>query len=759
MLWLVLVLIALALVFAVPPLRVRTVTRWLMPMVAGALPRMGETERIALEAGTVWWEAELFSGRPRWRKLLDFRPKALTERERAFLDGPVNELCAMVKDWDVIRGGDLSPQAWEFLKKQRFFGMIIPEEFGGLGFSAAAHSAVIAKLSSRSVTAAVTAMVPNSLGPAELLLRYGTDAQKRHYLPRLASGDEIPCFALTEPEAGSDATALQSTGIVCRGTYEGREVLGMRLHWSKRYITLAPVATVLGLAFRLHDPDRLLGGSEDLGITCALLPTHLPGIRIGERHDPLGVPFQNGPTHGENVFAPLDFIIGGSAMAGKGWRMLMDCLAAGRGISLPSLAVGASELAARTTSDYASVREQFGLPIGRFEGIEEPLARIGGQTYMMDAARKLTLGAIDSEQKPAVVSAIVKRYLTEGMRSVVNDAMDIQAGAAVCRGPRNILAAAYASVPVGITVEGANILTRTLIIYGQGAIRCHPFVQEEMRAIAARDLVAFDRAFFGHVGHVLGTAIRAKWLAWTGSLFAPHPVSGPAGPLFAKLSRYSAAFALISDAAMATLGGTLKRRERLSGRLADALAWMYLGSAALKRFVDDGQPARDLPFARWSAAHALYEIETALRGVLDNFPNRPAAWILRLMLFPPGSRRRGPNDRLSAAVAHSLLTDRDAVERLTADIFFPPPEEEGLGRLEAAYRKVAAAASIERKVKQAIRAKTIAEVEGDALYDAALRAGVITEAERCHAREAAAARRDAIQVDAFDAAEYRGLRR
>jgi len=759
MLWLALVLIALALVFVVPPLRRSIVTRWLMPILAGALPRMGETERIALEAGTVWWEAELFSGRPRWRKLLDFRPKALTERERAFLDGPVNELCRMIEDWDVVRGGDLSPQAWEFLKKQRFFGMIIPEEFGGLGFSALAHSAVIAKLSSRSVTAAVTAMVPNSLGPAELLLRYGTDAQKRHYLPRLATGDEIPCFALTEPEAGSDATAQQSTGTVCRGTYEGREVLGMRLHWNKRYITLAPVATVLGLAFRLHDPDRLLGGAEDLGITCALLPAHLPGIRIGERHDPLGVPFQNGPTYGENVFAPLDFIIGGSAMAGKGWRMLMDCLAAGRGISLPSLSVGAAELAARTTSDYANVREQFGLPIGRFEGIEEPLARIGGQTYLMDAARKLTLGAIDSDQKPAVVSAIVKRYLTEGMRSVVNDAMDIQAGAAVCRGPRNILAAAYASVPVGITVEGANILTRTLIIYGQGAIRCHPFVQEEMRSIAARDLAAFDRAFFGHVGHVLGTAIRAKWLAWTGGLLAPCPVGGPAGPLFVKLSRYSAAFALISDAAMATLGGTLKRRERLSGRLADALAWMYLGSAALKRFVDDGQPARDLPFARWAAAHALYEIETALRGVLDNFPNRPAAWMLRLAVFPPGMRRRGPDDRLSAAVARSMLTDRDALEHLTADIFLPPPEEEGLGKLEAAYKKIAAAAPIERKIKDAVRAKKVEDREGDALYDAALRAGVITDAERCRAREAAAARRDAIQVDAFDAAEYRGLRR
>ena len=759
MLWIWIALVAVALVFAIPAIRRQAVTRWIMPILRGALPRMGETERIALEAGTVWWEAELFSGRPRWKKLFSAPMPALTEREQAFVDGPVNELCRMIEDWNVIQHGDLPPAAWEFLKKNRFFGMIIPQEYGGLGFSALAHSAVITRLSSRSVTAAVTAMVPNSLGPAELLLHYGTDIQKRHYLPRLATGEEIPCFALTEPEAGSDATAQRSTGVVCRGVYEGREVLGMRLNWNKRYITLAPIATVLGLAFRLLDPDRLLGGATDLGITCALLPASTPGVEIGERHDPLGVPFLNGPTHGKDVFVPLDCIIGGPPMAGRGWRMLMDCLAAGRGISLPSLSVGAAQLAARVTSDYANVREQFGLPIGRFEGIEEPLARIAGRTYLMDAARRLTLGAIDSGQKPAVVSAIVKRYLTEGMRAVVNDAMDIQAGAAISRGPRNILAGAYASVPIGITVEGANILTRSLIIYGQGAIRCHPFVQHEMRAIAANDLVALDKAFFGHVLHFIGTKIRSTWHALTGAKFALVPGRGPARRLLAQLTRFSASFALVSDVAMATLGGTLKRRERISGRLADALAWLYIGSAVAKRFHDEGQSKSDLPLLRWCAAEALYEIQTALQSVLDNLPSRPVAWLTRLAVFPLGARLRPPNDRLGAAVAKLVLGDRDALERLTRDIYVPGPEETGLGKLEAAAVLIAAATPIDRKIRDAVRAKKIQDTDGDALFDAAQRAGVITDQERCTARAASAARHDVIQVDSFPAMEYMKQRR
>jgi len=751
-----LVLVAILLVvLVVPPVRRLLLTSWIMPIVGGALPRMGDTERIALEAGTVWWDADLFSGRPAWKKLLGFRAKPLTEAERSFLSGPVETLCSMVDEWDVMTRHDLAPEVWAYLKKERFFGMIIPESYGGLGFSALAHSAVITKISSRSVTAAVTAMVPNSLGPAELLLQYGTEEQKNHYLPRLARGEEIPCFALTEPEAGSDATAQKSTGIVEKGTFEGKETVGMRLNWSKRYITLAPVATVLGLAFVLRDPERLLGGEEEIGITCALLPTSLPGITLGQRHDPLGIPFLNGPTVGRDVFVPLSMIIGGRAMVGKGWRMLMDCLAAGRGISLPSLAVGSAELATRVTTAYANVREQFGLPIGRFEGIEEPIARIAGKTYLMDAARRLTAGAIDDGQKPAVISAIVKRYLTEGMRQVINDAMDVQAGAAISRGPRNVLAAAYGSVPIGITVEGANILTRTLIIYGQGAIRCHPFVQSEMRAIAERDLPAFDRAFFGHVGHVIGTSLRVLGHGLTGGSFASAPIPGPTAQWFQRLTRLSAAFALTSEFAMATLGGTLKRRERLSGRLADALAWLYLGSATLKRFVDEGQPKRDVPILRWSMALACNEIETALVGVMDNLPNRPVAWLNRAIAFPFGLWHRPPSDRFGEAVARAVLEDRSLRDALTADIHVPPATDGSLGRLEAAYAAVIAAQPAERKLKEAVRAKRLPRIEGEALLEAALQAGVLAPEEGCLWRAADAARRDAIQVDAFGPESYR----
>ncbi|HEX7077256.1 MAG TPA: acyl-CoA dehydrogenase [Candidatus Eisenbacteria bacterium] len=743
------VLVVLVLVFAVPAIRRQLLSRWIMPAVGAALPRMGETERIALEAGSVWWDAELFSGRPDWKRLLAFRPKGLTDAERAFIAGPVETLCGMLSEWDVLQRGDLSPEAWAFLKKHRFFGMIIPEEYGGLGFSAAAHSAVITKIASRSVTASVTAMVPNSLGPAELLLHYGTAAQKRHYLPRLAAGEEIPCFALTEPEAGSDATAQHSVGIVEKGIFEGHEVLGMRLNWSKRYITLAPVATVLGLAFALKDPNRLLGGEETIGITCALLPTNLPGIEVGERHDPLGVPFLNGPTFGTDVFVPLEFIIGGPEMAGKGWRMLMENLAAGRGISLPSLASGCSQLATRVVTAYGTVREQFGLPIGRFEGIEEPIARIVGRTYLMDAARRLTLGAVDEGQKPAVISAIVKHYLTEGMRAVVNDAMDVQAGAGISRGPRNVLAAAYAAVPIGITVEGANILTRSLIIYGQGAVRCHPYVQKEMAAIAKRDLAAFDRAFFAHLGHVLATIGRSFLDGLTGGRFAGVPVSGPARPLFGRLAHLSAAFALTSEVAMATLGGSLKRLERLSGRLADALAWMYLSSATLKRYVDDGQKKPEWPIVRWASAFAFHQAQLALLGVMDNLPNRPAAWFLRAATFPAGARHKAPTDRMSAAAARSVLEDRALRLALTPDLYVPPASEGSLGRLEAAFAKAVAAQPVDRKLKDALRARRLPPLAGAALATAAREAGLITEEERHLWHEADAARRDVIQVDAF----------
>ena len=750
--------LVLALLFGVPAIRRRLITPPIMGLVRSILPRMGETERIALEAGTVWWDGELFSGNPDWRWLLDFKPKPLTERERAFLDGPVEELCRMIDDWRIAQDRDLSPEAWDFMKRERFFGMIVPEEYGGLGFSAIANSAVVVKISSRSVAAGCTVMVPNSLGPAELILHYGTKAQKDHYLGRLARGEEVPCFALTEPHAGSDAASGRATGVVCLGTFDGEEVTGIRLNWQKRYITLAPVATVIGLSFRLLDPDGLLGGEVDRGITCALIPRDLPGIGIGDRHDPMGVAFQNGPTTGTDVFVPLDFIIGGVDGIGQGWRMLMDCLAVGRAISLPALSVAAIELAARTTGAYATVREQFSMPIGRFEGIEEALARIGGHAYMMNAARVLTCGAVDAGEKPAVPSAIVKAYLTESMRACVADAMDILAGAAVCRGPGNNLSRIYTAVPIGITVEGANILTRSLIIFGQGSIRCHPFVQDEMRAIAENDLGRFDAAFFGHLGFVFSNAVRAFGLALTRGRLAKVPGTSSTAPYFRALTRLSAAFALITDTALGTMGGALKRREKISGRLADALAWMYLASAALKRFHDDGHPGSDLPFLRWSCDLALYNIEGALRGVLDNLPNRPAAALVRLLVFPMGARARPPADDLGAEVARGLLDGNEARLRMSADIFVPGAGEDGLGKLETALELVLAAQGIQKKIRDAVRSGDLEATPADTIAERAAAKGIVTADERRQTEEAEKARDAVIEVAAYDTDTYDSLK-
>ena len=744
---------ALAIVFGVPYLRRRLVSSRVMRIVERVLPRMSDTERVALEAGTVWWDGELFSGDPAWDLLLQFESKKLSEDERAFLDGPVEELCAMINEWQVEQARDLPPEVWDFIVRHRFFGMIIPRTFGGLGFSAAAHSEVVTKIASRSVTAAVTVMVPNSLGPAELLLHYGTDEQKRHFLPRLATGEEIPCFALTGPEAGSDAASTESEGVIAMGRFQDREVLGMRLNWQKRYITLAPVATLIGLAFRLTDPDHLLGSEDDLGITLALIPSNLPGITIGQRHDPLGVPFQNGPIIGHDVFVPLDFIIGGRARAGQGWRMLMESLAAGRGISLPALSVGAAELATRIVGAYGVVREQFDTPIGRFEGVEEPLARIGGRTYLMNAARKLTVAAIDAGEKPAVLTAIVKAYLTESMRAVISDAMDIRAGAGICRGVRNPLASAYLAAPIGITVEGANILTRSLIIYGQGAIRCHRYLRDEMDAARTGDVKRFDAAFFAHAGALVRNVFRSFLFAFTGGPLGSAIAKGPARAWSRRLTRASCAFAVISDATMLSLGGALKRREKISGRLADALAWLYLGSAVLKHFSDEKQPARDLPFARWGVEQALDEVERALVGVLDNLPNRAMAAVLRFLVMPFGPRRRPPSDALSAEVARAML-EGGARERLTAEMYVPDFDEPGLGILEKALRRVVRGAPIEKKLRHLVREGKIDDAPPNRLAARALQAGLITEEEHTCFVEAEKARREAIEVDAFDGAQF-----
>jgi acyl-CoA dehydrogenase len=722
----------------------------LLKALGPILPRMSETEKEALDAGTVWWDAELFSGKPQWRKLLAFQNKPLSSRERAFLDGPVTRLCELIDDHAIVRDGDLPPAIWEFLKSNGFFGMIIPEAYGGLGFSAIGHSAVVTKISSRSTTAAVTVMVPNSLGPAELLLHYGTEQQKDYYLPRLARGEEIPCFALTEPNAGSDAASMTSEGVVVKEVRGGEEVLGIRLDFDKRYITLAPIATVIGLAFRLRDPDGLLGDRPDLGITCALVPRNTPGIEIGSRHDPLGIPFQNGPLSGRNVFLTLDRIIGGPARAGQGWKMLMQCLAAGRGVSLPSMSAGGSQLALRGVGAYATVREQFGLPIGKFEGVEERIARIGGLTYVMDAARVLTAGAIDSGEQPSVVSAIVKCYLTEGMRTVVNDAMDVVGGAGICRGPQNMLAHGYQALPIGITVEGANILTRSMIIFGQGALRCHPFAKDEVAAFERRDGAALQEAFFGHVGFVFHNAARALVLGATDAHLATAPVGGPAGRYYQHFERLSAAFAFLADTAMGTLGGSLKFREKLTGRLADALAWMYLGSAALKRFADHGSPKEELPFLRWACDHALCEVQRALDEFLANFPYKWISLPLRLVLFPLGRRFRAPGDRLGAQLARLVTEGGAQREALTPDVYVPPGEEPGLGQLERAYAAVLESRQVEKVVREAVKQQRLSRKPAQDLYTRALSTGVISEAQLRVIERARELRARAVAVDAFE---------
>ncbi len=739
----------LAALTGVTSVRRELLTARILPLIAPILPRMSDTEKVAIEAGTVGWEAEFFTGRPAWRRLLNFQPKELSKAEQDFLDGPCEKVCALVSDWEVNQGGDLSKEVWEFLKRQGFMGMIIPEEYGGLGFSAAAHSAVVRKLASRSVALSVTVMVPNSLGPAELLLHYGTDEQKKNYLPKLAKGEEIPCFALTEPHAGSDAGAMRSKGVVCEGTFNGKKVLGMRLDWDKRYITLAPVATVIGLAFRLYDPDKLLGEQPDLGITCALIPADLPGVDIGERHDPLGVAFMNGPTRGKNVFVPLDFIIGGKELAGRGWLMLMQSLAAGRGISLPSMAAGAAMLTTRTVGAYATVRQQFGLEIGRFEGIEHRLARIGGLTYLMDATRRLTVAAVDAGEKPSVASAIAKCYLTEGMRQVVNDGMDVVGGAGICLGPRNVLGGGYAALPIGITVEGANILTRSMIVFGQGAIRCHPFVQDEMRGAFEKDLVRFDRAFFGHVGFVFQNMARSLWLALTDGAFASTPVNGPAALYYRRSTRLSAAFALASDVAMGTLGGTLKRKEALTGRLADIHAWLYLSSAALKRFHDEGSKERDLACLRWACEYAHHQAQEAYLGFLANLPLRPAAWLLRVLAFPVGRAYSEPSDALSHRVARGLVDGEAMRDQLTRGMYLPPREETGLGQLEAALDKAVKAMAVHKKIQTALKDKKLEKKPTDTLLERAVTANTITAAERALVEEAERARALAIAVDSF----------
>jgi acyl-CoA dehydrogenase len=745
--------------FTITPLRRLLISDRLYNVFRKALPRVSETEQEALDAGTVWWDAEIFSGRPRWRNLLKYPAPSLSEKELAFLDGPVEELCRMADDWEICDTHRRLPdEIWDFMREQRMFGMIIPEEFGGLEFSAQANSAVVMKLASRNLTTAITVMVPNSLGPAELLLHYGTRKQKEHYLPRLARGEEIPCFALTSPSAGSDAASMSDTGVVCKAEFKGKKTLGLRLNWNKRYITLAPVATVLGLAFKVSDPDGLLGDREDLGITCALVPTDTPGVEIGNRHMPVGAVFMNGPTRGKDVFIPMDWVIGGKKRIGQGWRMLMQSLAAGRSISLPALGVSGGKMSALMSGAYARIRKQFNVPIGKFEGIEEPLARIGGRTYRMDSARMLTLVALDEGERPGVLSAILKYQLTEGSRQCINDAMDIHGGKGIITGPGNYLAHAYQALPISITVEGANILTRSLIIFGQGAIRAHPWLLKEMEA--ARDprpeaRKNFDRILFSHLGFVISNAVRSWMLGITRGLATRAPVSGPTARYFRQVTRMSAAFAFVSDLVLSMLGGRFKLKEKLSGRLADALIHLYLCSAVLKRYEDDGRPEADLPLVTWAMEDSLHVIQESLKGVLENLPIPVIGRLVKWIVFPLGSPYGQPSDRTGKDIADLLLTENESRDRLVSGVYISD-QDDASGRVHTAFHLALTSTRAENAIRNALKQPVTYE-NYQALVQRAVESGVITEEQATTVRLSQEASRAVIEVDEFSRGEIEGF--
>lgn len=752
-LWL---LFGLMLALNVTNFRRENISAKLLNIYKTMLPSISDTEREALEAGSVSWDGELFTGLPDWDQLMSRSPPRLTEEEQAFLDGPVEQLCEMLDDWHITHElRDLPREIWDFLREKQFFAMIIPKEYGGLGFSAIANSAVQAKICGRSVVAATTVGVPNSLGPGELLIHYGTDDQKQYWLPRLAAGEEIPCFALTGPRAGSDAGAIPDSGIVCKGQWEGKEITGICLNWDKRYITLAPIATVLGLAFKLYDPDHLIGDRDDYGITAALIPTDTPGVDIGRRHLPLNTPFQNGPTQGKDVFVPLDAIIGGVERAGQGWRMLMEQLAAGRGISLPSESQGSAQAAVYATGAYSQIRKQFNLPIARFEGIEEVIARMAGRTYIINAGVSSTVNAIAAGENPAVPSAIMKYHCTELGRMVCNDAMDVHGGKAIMEGPTNYLGSTYDSIPISITVEGANILTRSLIIFGQGAIRCHPFVLKEMKAAANADfetgLRDFDHILFRHIGAALSNAARSFVMALTHARFTSSPRQGPTRRYFQHVNRYSSAFALASDTAMLVLGGDLKRRETLSARLGDVFSYIYLASVVLKHHEDQDLPEDDIPLVEWCCRTLLYHAQEQLHQFLRNFPNRIVAGMLRVCIFPRGRTYFPPSDELGRQIVMLVTRPTESRERLCAGIYKKRDTGNPLAQLQAALETIEDNAPLSRKLRDALRNDVISgRTEIDTIH-AAREAGVLTPEEAELLIEQDQQIMDLINVDDFAA--------
>jgi acyl-CoA dehydrogenase len=751
-LWVVFTIFAFC---VIKPLRKNILSRHLFAIVSKAMPAMSLTEREALEAGTVSWEGDLFSGSPNFETLLRAPVVKLTAEEQAFIDGPVNELCRMIDDWDITHiRTDMPPEVWQFIKEKGFLGMIIPKNYGGLDFSATAQMSILARIYGRSVTVGSTVSVPNSLGPAELLLKYGTEEQKEFYLPRLADGREIPCFALTSPNAGSDAASIPDKGIVCRQEFNGQEVLGLRLTWSKRYITLCPVATVIGLAFRLFDPDNLLGKGTDVGITCALIPASTPGVIKGRRHFPLNTGFLNGPTQGKDVFVPIDCLIGGTEMAGAGWRMLMECLSAGRAISLPSSAAGGSQAGALVSGAYARVRKQFNQAIANFEGIEEPLARIAATTYLIDAGLTMTAAAIDNGAKPSVAGAILKYNTTEKARQLVMDAMDIHGGKGICLGPNNYLGRPYQNTPISITVEGANILTRSLIIFGQGVIRCHPYVFRELESVRENNLTRFDRAFWGHTGFVLANLTKSLIFVFTDARFTATPRSA-VWRYYQLVHRYSTSLAFLADFSMIVIGRELKRKEKISARLGDVLSNLYLISAVLKRFHDDGEPETDLPLVEWNCQQLFHECELAIHGVIVNFPGRWARVVLKLLLQPLSNRRHRPADKLGQKLAHLLIEPNEARTRLTRFVFVEPLDNCPLGRLEEAFHKICAVEELERKVAKAVKEGILTSLTLLEQIEEAEQGGILAAQQAAQLREAEQARQQVIAVDDFSDEELR----
>jgi acyl-CoA dehydrogenase len=729
--------------------------------VKGILPKVSATEQEALNAGSIGFDAELFSGTPDWDKLRAVPPVMLTEEEKAFLDGPTTELCRMVNDWSIRHDlKEIPEEIWSFVKKHGFLGMLISKEHGGLNFSPQAQSLVLGKIASRSPDVCTLVMVPNSLGPGELIEKYGTPEQKEHYLPRLAKGLEVPCFALTGPTSGSDAATMRDVGYLTKGRHDGKEVIGIRASWEKRYITLAPQATLVGLALRLIDTENLLGRGEDLGITVALVPADHPGVEIGRRHLPSGAAFPNGPIWGKDVFIPLDWVIGGEKMVGQGWRMLMECLAAGRSISLPSSAAAGAKSLLRNTSAYARIRKQFDLPIGKMEGLEEPLARMVENAYVIEAARGVTASMVSRGEKPSVLSAIMKYQTTERMRRSVNDAMDLHGGRAVCDGPSNYLQSAYQAMPVAITVEGANILTRSLITFAQGALRSHPYLFQEIQACQdvdeERGLAAFERAFCDHVSFSLSNAFGAFFHNVTFGYFGhvPEKAYGTA-EWYAQLWRASRSFAFVADLTVAVLGGGLKTKQKLTGRLADALSELYLLCCVLKRYEDDGKPANDRYIVALAAQNCLYRFQEAMRGTIDNFPVAPARWLMRAVIFPLGAHYKPAPDWLGHKVVELVLAPGEVRDRLTRHIFVSHNPSDPTGLLEVTFAKVVDAEAAEKKLDRAIRAGKVRRVHGTDWIGDAARQGIITDAEAQTLRELETLTARVIAVDHFDPAEVR----